>query len=119
MCARRPRLAIRRPVAQASNCPESAQHSGVVSFSPGAWLHRVPTSDPLERKNAATVQVFCFGLTALLIVSDLAQVRHGIEGGPIAAYGMFADLSSIAASLLGIVLIRRGRIRQGFVTVLG
>jgi signal transduction histidine kinase/CheY-like chemotaxis protein len=82
-------------------------------------LHRVPTSDPLERKNAATVQVFCLGLTVLLTVSDLAQIRRGIGTGPIAAYGMFADLSSIAASLLGIVLIRRGRIRQGFVTVLG
>jgi signal transduction histidine kinase/CheY-like chemotaxis protein len=84
------------------------------------WLNRVPTDDPFERKSAATMQVFCIGLIILLGASEIADFREGIvTKSGIVRYGVFADLASMAASVIGIVLIRRGRIRRGFVTVLG
>jgi signal transduction histidine kinase/ActR/RegA family two-component response regulator len=84
------------------------------------WLDRVPTDDPFERKSAATVQVFCIGLILLIGANEIDQVLRGdVATSGFARYGVFADLASMAASFVGIVLIRRGNIREGFATVLG
>jgi signal transduction histidine kinase/ActR/RegA family two-component response regulator len=79
----------------------------------------VPTNDPFERKSAATMQVFCIGLTALLAASEVARfLIGGAASSGFARYGIFADVASIAASLAGIVFIRRGLVQKGFATVL-
>ncbi len=84
------------------------------------WINRVPTNDPFERKSAATMQIFCIGLIALIGANELDQfLRGNVTTSGFVRYGIFADFASMAASVIGIVLIRRGRIRQGFATVLG
>ena len=84
------------------------------------WLGRVPATDPFERRTAVAVQLFCLGLSALLVTGEVLRSMRGAtpsSGSPV--QGFVADLLSVGASLAAVVLIRRGRIRLGYAVAIG
>ena len=83
------------------------------------WLGRVPTTDPFERRTAMAVQAFCIGLSLLLGLGEAVRLARGVSAasGP-ALFDTFANTLSIVVSVAAIVLIRRGRIRTGYASML-
>ena len=47
----------------------------------GSWIRDIPTSDPIDRRNAVTVQVLCLGLTVLLAVQRRGQCGGAASPG--------------------------------------
>jgi signal transduction histidine kinase/CheY-like chemotaxis protein len=84
-----------------------------------AWLERIPCEDPFERRSAVVVQIFCIGLAVLLVAMELVRTARGAPLGALEWYSVFANWASFAASVGGVVLIRQGRTRPGFLAVLG
>jgi signal transduction histidine kinase/ActR/RegA family two-component response regulator len=85
-----------------------------------SWIREVPTSDPIDRRNAVTVQVLCLGLTVLLAVHVGASAVELLPRG----FGVFlaevpASSLSLAATLTAWWLIRRGEVRPAFWLVSG
>jgi hypothetical protein len=79
-----------------------------------------PRGDPVDRRNAVTMQIFCLALTVLLLITLGA---NGVGTRP-RGFGAFlaqvpATLLSLAATLVAWWLIRRGRIRPAFWLVSG
>jgi signal transduction histidine kinase/CheY-like chemotaxis protein len=86
----------------------------------GSWIRDIPAGDPVDRRNAVTMQIFCLALTVLLLITLGANGVGTLSRG----FGAFlaqvpATLLSLAATLVAWWLIRRGRIRPAFWLVSG
>jgi signal transduction histidine kinase/ActR/RegA family two-component response regulator len=91
-----------------------------MSFTARRWLGRVPTSDPFERRTAIAVQVFCIGLSVLLLLSEtIPRLKNPGSAELQPPFNLLADFLALAVSVAAVVLIRRGRFRTGYAVVLG
>lgn len=82
------------------------------------WLGRIPVDDPIDRRNAPTIQLLFF---VIGITLPLSWARH------LAAFAvppgwelvMVMDMVTTALAFVGIFLIRRGRFRMAVMLFLG
>ncbi|GAC1341003.1 MAG: hypothetical protein NVSMB23_12020 [Myxococcales bacterium] len=75
------------------------------------WFSRVPIQDPLQRRNAVSLQVFSLVLAAVIVAVEAGRLVNGAmlrTPGP----SLFNSLT-FTLSLLTVISIRRGRYGRG------
>jgi len=83
------------------------------------WLDRAPTGNPVDRLNARFIQILMIGLGAATLFSRLyfIAIQDHSHAGPVMSLDQVTDLGSdlavIAASLGGMIVIRRGHFARG------
>ncbi|MCD9033491.1 histidine kinase [Luteimonas sp. Y-2-2-4F] len=77
-----------------------------------AWLQDVPLADPMDRRNAATLQVLFLFLGTTVPLNWWRHVLAGMITPQLRVY-MFADVAAALFCFASFWLIRRGRLRGG------
>lgn len=83
----------------------------------GAWLKRVPITDPVDRRNAPFMQILliCVALTVTLnrvLLFSSSSLRTSLSGSVMIVDGM-TDLMVLMAACISLYYIRRGEFRWG------
>lgn len=74
------------------------------------WFSNAPIADPIDRRNAPTMQLL-FVLMAITLTLSWARHFGAMEIGPRMHVLFGMDMVTVGCSLVGIVLIRRGEFR--------
>src|SRR4051812_16109592 len=80
------------------------------------WLGDIPAQNPLDRRNAVTVQLFGLALTAVMVLTLIGDAARTLPSGGVGAFvrATPATWLSLLLTAVTLILIRKRSARQGF-----